>query len=329
MTSLAHAATWDSATALLAGTPSVLDPAGDRAETIEQVWWILFAISAVVFAVVAFLVLLAVARRSGRPLRGPEARDPLWARVLVLVGGVAFPAVVLVGLFALTVDTLPAVSAPAEEGELTVEVEGMQWFWDVRYPEEGIVTANEIHIPVGTPVEVRVTTGDVIHSFWVPQLNRKIDLVPGKVNSIVLEADRPGVYRGQCAEFCGVQHANMAFFVIAEPRDEFEAWAGRMARPPGEPADEDAERGRDVFLEYGCGGCHTIEGTEADGELGPDLTHLGDRRTIAAGTIPNTRGWLAGWVLDPQHVKPGNRMPGIDIPGEEFQALLDYLESLE
>ncbi|MGH3112021.1 MAG: cytochrome c oxidase subunit II [Gaiellaceae bacterium] len=314
---------------LLLASPSVLDPAGESAEKIEQVWWILFAISAVVFAIVTFLVLLAVARRSGRPLHGPEARDPLWARLLVLVGGVAVPAVVLVGLFALTVDTLPAVSASQGEGEFVVEVEGRQWFWKVRYPEREIVTANELHIPVGTPVEVRVTTGDVIHSFWVPQLNRKIDLVPGTVNSIILEADRPGVYRGQCAEFCGVQHANMAFFVIAEPPEAYEAWADRMAAPPEAPTDEGVARGEDVFLEYGCGGCHTIAGTEADGDLGPDLTHLGDRRTIAAGTIPNTRGWLAGWVLDPQHVKPGNRMPGIDIPGDDFQALLDYLQSLE
>ncbi|MGH3091192.1 MAG: cytochrome c oxidase subunit II [Gaiellaceae bacterium] len=314
---------------LLLASPSVLDPAGERAEKIEQVWWILFAVSAVVFAVVTLLVLLAVARRSGRPLRGPEARDPLWARALVLGGGVAVPAAVLVGLFALTVATLPAVSAPAEEGALVVEVEGHQWFWNVRYPEQEIVSANEIHIPVGTPVEVRVTTADVIHSFWVPQLNRKIDLVPGRMSSIVLEADRPGVYRGRCAEFCGVQHANMAFLVIAEPLDEFEAWAERMAAPPQAATDEGGARGQEVFLEYGCGGCHTIAGTEADGELGPDLTHLGDRRTIAAGTIPNTRAWLAAWVLDPQHVKPGNKMPGIDIPGDDFQALLDYLESLE
>jgi cytochrome c oxidase subunit 2 len=299
----------------VAASQSTLEPASDAARTIADLWWLLFAVSAVVFAVVLALVVLAVLRR--------RSRGAGTGRPLVLVGGVAVPAVVLVALFALTVATLPGVSAPTGETALTIEVKGRQWFWEVRYPGRGVVTANEIHLPLGTPVELRVRTGDVVHSFWVPRLNRKIDMIPGRVNSIELETDREGVYRGQCAEFCGLQHANMAFEIVAEPPARFERWLAVQAEPAREA------EGFALFEEYGCGGCHTIRGTSADGVAGPDLTHVASRRTLAAGTLENTRGDLAAWVLDPQEHKPGNKMPAIEIPPDDFRELLAYLESLE
>jgi cytochrome c oxidase subunit 2 len=199
---------------------------------------------------------------------------------------------------------------------------GKQWFWAVRYPEQHITTANEIHVPVGVPVEVVAVTDDVIHSFWVPRLNRKIDMIPGRRNRLRIEADRAGVYRGQCAEFCGLQHANMAFYVIAQSRRDFERWVEREQQTPQRGAP-----GERVFVDTGCGGCHTIRGV-SNGTIGPDLTHVGSRTTLAAGTIPNRKGYLGGWILDPQHVKPGNKMPGLPLSGRDLQELLDYLESL-
>src|SRR5439155_15678866 len=182
---------------------------------------------------------------------------------------------------------------------------GKQWFWAVDYPAQHIRTANEIHIPVGVPVRVQARTADVIHSFWVPELNRKIDMIPGYDNAVLLQADRAGVYRGQCAEYCGLQHANMAFFVIAESRAAFDRWVAREQRPP--PGGAPGER---VFTTVGCSGCHRIEGVSS-GTVGPDLTHLASRLTLAAGTIPNARDRLRDWILDPQHVKPGSKMPAL------------------
>ena len=211
---------------------------------------------------------------------------------------------------------------------MTVKVVGHQWYWEFSYPGTAAVTANELHIPVGTPVNVVVTTADVIHSFWVTQLNRKIDTIPGRRNRVLLEADRPGRFRGQCTEYCGLEHARMALFVVAQPQAQFRSWLANMAKPARTPATAQERKGRSVFLADACSGCHTIRGTSAVGGIGPDLTHLQDRKTIAAGTIPNRKGYLAGWVLDPQHVKPGAKMPGLNLSGPDFQALLAYLESL-
>lgn len=311
---------------------STLHPASDAARDIADLWWVLFVVSAIVCAFVILLVLLAVAR--GRTARddtvpNPHVPDSPFARGLILVAGIAVPAVVLTGLFILTVRTLPSTSAPTEgEGRLTVSVTGRQWFWDVDYPGRGVRTANEIHIPVGVPVRVNVSTQDVIHSFWVPRLNRKIDMIPGRRNSILLEAKRPGVYRGQCAEFCGLQHAYMAFYVVAHEPAQFRTWLARAGAPAREPATAEERRGRDVFLSSACAFCHTLAGTAARGRIGPDLTHIGSRLSIGAGTVPLRRGYLAAWVLDPQHIKPGVRMPGTEFGGPELQALLAYLESL-
>ena len=269
------------------------------------------------------LLVLAVVR--GRMRTRPRLDDGDFARGLILTGGALLPLVVLVALFVLTLRTLPFTAPARGATGLTIQVEGRQWFWAVRYASRQAVTANEIHIPVGVPVRIEATTADVIHSFWVPRLNRKIDMIPGRTNTVTLKAEKSGVYRGQCAEFCGLQHAKMAFLVFAEPRAQFDSWLANQARP----AAVTSGRGLDVFTKTGCGGCHAIRGTSANGNVGPDLTHLASRSTLAAATIPNRRGWLGGWILDPQHVKPGNKMPGLDLTGPDLQQLLDYLDSLK
>jgi cytochrome c oxidase subunit 2 len=305
---------------------STLAPKSDAAHDIARLWWIMLVASAVVFGVVLVLILVAVLRRRGPEAPPTRGRGGLW---IPTVGGIAVPVVVLVGLFALTLRTLPKTSPVASSRTaFTIDVVGRQWFWDVTYPKSGVRTANELHIPVGMPVNVEVTSGDVVHSFWVPELNRKIDMIPGQTNRVTLEADRAGVFRGQCAEFCGLQHAHMAFFVVAQPKAAFDAWLARESKPAEPPATPELERGQQVLLGSACVYCHTIDGTTASGRIGPDLTHLASRRTIGAGLLPNARGYLAGWILDPQHLKPGNKMPGTDLSGAELQALLDYLESL-
>jgi len=309
---------------LLAGCreeQSTLRPDSDAARTIATQWWVLFSVSVAVVAVVTLLVLVSLLKRRGRFDRVDRSHA---SPAFVLVSGAAIPAVVLVALFVYALSTLDVTSEPAPGAtRMTIEVVGKQWFWDVRYQQQGIRTANELHIPVGVPVRIQARTDDVIHSFWVPRLNRKIDMVPGYDNSIVLQADRRGVYRGQCAEYCGLQHANMAFYVVAESRARFDRWVRRERRRPrgGMP-------GEDLFTSVGCSGCHRVAGV-SEGGIGPDLTHVASRMTLAAGTIPNARGWLAGWILDPQHIKPGNKMPALALEGDQLQELLDYLERLK
>jgi cytochrome c oxidase subunit 2 len=306
---------------------SALDPGGKDAHDIATLWWVMLAGSVVVFAVVLVLVAIVVLRR--RSARGtPElhGRSLAWMPV---AGGIVIPAIVLAGLFALTLGTLSSTSPAASKATaLTVDVTGRRWFWDVTYPTAHVRTANEIHIPVGVPVRVEVSSGDVIHSFWLPELDRKIDMIPGRTNSVTLEAVHRGTYRGQCAEFCGLQHANMSFVVVAEPRQEFDEWLVAQSKPARPPPSTALEHGLQVFLGSGCVYCHTIAGTNASGKVGPDLTHLASRGFVGAGVATNAPGNLAGWIVDPQHMKPGNLMPGTDLTGPELQDLLGYLESL-
>jgi cytochrome c oxidase subunit 2 len=212
---------------------------------------------------------------------------------------------------------------------LTIEVIGHQWWWEVRYPQLGITTANEIHIPAGPAIAVRLNTADVIHSFWVPQIAPKLDLINGMTNTLALDNVQPGQYRGQCAEFCGVQHALMGVLVVAEPEQAFDAWAQNQRQPAAAPSDNPAQAGQQVFLSQQCAYCHTVRGTAATGRLGPDLTHVASRQTLAALTLLNTAGNLGGWVVDPQGLKPGNQMPHTDLAAPQLQQLLAYLESLK
>ena len=307
-------------------SPSILSPSGPSAQRTEALWWFMFAVSTVVVAFVTVLLLVGALRRRRR---AEERQEPRWARALLIGGGIVFPVIVLSVLWGLTLRDVAETSSPPGEPTVRIEVDGRRWWWDVRYPELGVVTANEIHVPVGETVELVLTSDDIIHSFWVPQLAGKTDMIPGRTNRMWIRADSPGVYRGQCAEFCGLQHAHMAFLVIADPPDMFDDWVAAQQVTPTEPTDPTLARGREVFLQSACIGCHTIQGTDATGTLGPDLTHVASRQTLGAATIPNTESNLRAWIPNAPAFKPGVLMPPIPLSSEELDALVAYLESLK
>jgi cytochrome c oxidase subunit II len=308
---------------------NVLNPAGPQADNIAWITWMFMGICAVVY--VATLAALGVSL-----LRRPREDDesPGMSRRLRIVVGAAtaLTAATLVVLALASEIAGRGLSKPSGPGALTVDVIGYQWFWDFRYhdvtPSEWASSANELHIPVGVPVVINGMSRDVIHSFWVPELHGKRDLVPGFTTATWIQADKPGVYRGQCAEFCGHQHAKMAFTVVAEPVGEFQAWIQRQRRAAVAPPAE-TQRGHDVFMNNACVTCHTIRGTQAGSRVGPELTHVGSRRTTAAGTLPNTREELTRWVRNPQAIKPGTRMPATHLSDDDLAAVVAYLESLD
>jgi cytochrome c oxidase subunit II len=312
------------------GGQNVLDPAAPQARSIENLWWWMLVVALAVFLGAVALLVLGWLRRDqpGLPFFGER---PALETGLVVGFGLGIPLVTVVALFfAADVFLIRSTDAPARASTaLTVVVVGHQWFWEVRYPGTSAVTANEIHIPARTRVDVELETHDVIHSFWVPELNRKVDMIPGRTNRLLLDPEKPGVYRGQCAEFCGLQHAHMAFIVFVDPPDRFRAWLAEQARPAPVPRTDVAKRGKAVFLSQACASCHTIRGTGADGEVGPDLTHVASRTTLAANTIRNSYGDLAAWISDPQHVKPGNRMPAVPLAPGQLGDVAAYLETLK
>ncbi len=319
---------------------SALDSAGLQSERIETLWWFFSWVLGAIFLSVMVFTLLVLVRRH----RGIE-QEPLEARHLpseateskltrVVAGATIGTVVILFVLLVSSVGTGKAISSLSEtKNGMVIEVTGNQWWWYIRYanddPRRVLKAANEIHIPVGRPVMIRGTSNDVIHSFWVPSLNGKRDLIPSRITTEWIEADRPGEYRGQCAEFCGLQHAHMALWVIAEPEDKFKAWMQQELQPAVSPADPEKQRGQKVFLNNACVFCHSIQGTPAAGRNAPDLTHFGSRKTIAAGTLPNNKGNLGGWITDPQSIKPGNHMATIALKPDDLNPLLDYLESLK
>lgn len=320
------------------GVQDVLAPAGPQAARIAAWFWFSFALAVAVFVAFAAILFWGLFRAHRRHLRGEDTELPdKHGNRLVIWGGVVIPTVILLALLVFSAYTDRMISrlgrGPGEK-PLTIEVVGEQFWWQVRYldpehPHREFITANEIHVPAGRPVRLLLKSRDVIHSFWVPNLNGKQDLVPGRTNDLVVQVDDPGTYRGQCAEFCGVQHAKMAMLVVAHPPREFDAWWESQLRPHAPPSDPEAARGEEVFMTNGCGTCHSIRGTLAKGTVAPDLSHFGSRRTVAAGTLPNTKGHLGGWIADPQAIKPGNRMPPVPLKGEELRALVSYLHSLK
>jgi cytochrome c oxidase subunit 2 len=318
------------------GWQSSLDPHGPGAESIAWLFWLFTIISTVVWLLVMASLGLAVLRRrvGGGVVFDPLVIDPAQDRRARNIIGVAIgaTAAILLVLTGLSYSAQKALTAPKED-ELVIRVTGNQWWWDVRYedpqPSRTFTTANEIHIPVGRPVRLKLASTDVIHSFWVPNLAGKIDLIPGRQNELRLSANRPGVYRGQCAEFCGYQHAHMGIFVIAEPKAEFETWRDRQLAAAELPSDPERQKGMGVFLSQACIMCHAIRGTPAGGRTGPDLTHVGSRRSIAAGTLPMSRGTLAAWIVDPQAIKPGTKMPSSDLNADQVNVLVSYLEGLK
>ena len=309
------------------GNQNTLHPASGAERSIADLWWVMLIGSVIGFGSVAFLLYLGW-RRRGRTTR-PVSNARL-ETTLVVTLGVGVPVVVLLALFVYSdVFVMRSTAAPTPGStQMTIDVIGHDWWWDVEYPGTPVVTANEIHIPVGVAVNVVGTTADVIHSFWVPQLNRKIDLIPGRKNRVLLEADRPGRFRGQCSEFCGLQHAHMAVLVIAEPQARYRTWLANQERPARLPMTAGQRLGAHVFQNQACAGCHTIRGTAARGTIGPDLTHLASRGTLAALTLPNTTSTLRSWIEDPQHAKPGANMPALLLGAGQLDALTAYLESL-
>jgi cytochrome c oxidase subunit II len=300
-----------------------------QSRDIELLWWWMLGVASVVFlGAVAMLAFGWWRRRTaGLPVVG-ESEDV--NKRLVVTFGIAIPIVVLITLFLVAnVAVIDSTAAPKPGStKLTVRVIGHQWWWEVRYPGRTAVTANEIHIPARTRVNVVGTTADVIHSLWVPELDRKIDLIPGRANRVLLYADHPGVYRGQCAEFCSLQHAHMALYVVADDPARFDAWLRAQSAPAPAPPAGEAARGRRRFLATTCANCHAIRGTSARSDIGPDLTHVAGRMTLAALTTGNSPADLLRWISDPQHVKPGAKMPALDLPASDFRAIAAYLRSL-
>ncbi len=310
------------------GEQSMFEPSGTGARSVDRLWLLMLSLGTAVFLLVLAVLAWAVLR--GKRDEEGHTLSTRGRMRLVVIGGIVLPIVVLVVVFSSTLQTLRDVAGLGSSDAVVIDVVAHQFWWEVHYPDQDVVTANEIHIPVGRPVEVRMTASDVIHAFWVPRLHGKIDMMPGTTTTLTMVAEEAGTYRGQCAQFCGVQHANMAFIVIAVEPDEFDAWAEAHAAPAARPAEGSlVERGEQVYLSSVCVYCHTVSGTNSMGTLGPDLTHFASRTTIAAGTLENNTGNLAAWILDPQGIKPGNQMPGIAISGEDLQALLAYLESLD
>lgn len=303
------------------GVQSALRPGGPGASEIAGLWWILFWMGSVVFVLVIILMLMAVFARSSDD--GPPLGD---SRFLVATGIVG-PFIILFAVLFFSVRSTLTLRTP--NTALTIEVIGHQFWWEVRYPDGEITIANELYIPAGRPVHLQLTADDVIHSFWVPSLHGKMDLIPGKVNNFWIAADSVGRFRGQCAEYCGAQHANMALWVHALEPDAFERWIDRRRAPPGSDDDDLQERGFEIFTQSGCDACHAIAGTPAEGRAGPALTNIGSRLTLGAGTIRNTRSGLAAFITRSQEIKPGNEMPDQHLEPDDLEALLDYLESLQ
>jgi len=301
--------------------PPALDPAGPFAAPLSQISWVMLAMGGAVLILVLIALLLA--------LRGGGARRFVASHRVVVGAGFLLPVVVLSAALVYGLSTTARLAAPPSDGELRIRVVGEMWWWRVLYLEgdrTAFETANEIRIPAGRPVTIELTSADVIHSFWAPRLAAKLDMIPGRTNVLRLQADAPGVYRGQCTEYCGAAHALMAFEIVALDSAAFDAWRAAQTAH----STQSGSRGERVFAAAGCGACHAVAGTEANGRLGPNLTHFASRRTLAAGILPNDRTTVRRWVEDAGELKPGARMPSYQrLSEEELDAVVSYLETLQ
>jgi len=319
------------------GVHDILSAWGPQASHVANLWNIFLAICTVVF--IAVMLALFMALRRAPHVEAPVQPDlstvnvpePRLHRNVSLAVGLT-----IVGLLALLVSSVftdRALARLSLHDAINIEVVGHQWWWTVKYVNgpvsDTFETANEIHVPVGRPVVVKLNADDVIHSLWIPSLTGKRDLIPGRTATMAFQADRPGIYRGQCAEFCGFQHAFMAFEVHAESQQDFDRWRQTQRAPAPEPTDPQAKRGKMLFQSIQCAMCHTIQGTLAQGKKAPDLTHIAGRRTLAAGTLPNNPPNLASWIADPHKHKPGVNMPANPMSGEDLAALVTYLGTLQ
>ena len=310
---------------------SYLRTVGPAGQAATALGWGLGWISIGVMVVIAVLLLAAIFRRRNRPASEHALtvqRDEGGMGWIYIGSGVT--AAILLGCTVWTMFAIAAGTMP-ERTAFTVRINASQWWWGVRYlsndPSQVIETANEIHIPVGQPVRFELTSSDVIHSFWIPKLGGKMDVIPGQTNAMWLQADEPGRYRGQCSEYCGAQHAHMAMQVVAEAPEAYRQWRANQLRGALVP-DGSVRAGLSTFLDR-CAVCHAVRGTRAGGMVGPDLSHLMSRATLAAGLIPNTSGNLAAWIADPQAIKPGSRMPNLGLSGAELHSVLTFLQTLD
>jgi cytochrome c oxidase subunit 2 len=305
-----------------------LTGASSRAQPVVWLTWGTLAISVAVMLIVGALVVAGLLRR--RASASTDALLPEKGGLAWLWIGVGLSSLALLFTVVWTMRVLAQVQAPAAAPHLTIEVTGHQWWWQVRYlsadPARTFVTANEMHIPAGEPVRIRLVGADVIHSFWVPQLAGKMDAIPGVTNETWIEASHPGAFRGQCTEYCGPQHAHMAFQVVADAPHDFSAWWNHQLQPPADSASTDAG---EVLFAVHCGGCHAVRGTQAVGALGPDLSHLMRRATLASGILPNNDAVLRHWIADPQTFKPGSLMPAPQISDHDLRQISHWLETLE
>ncbi|HEX3865572.1 MAG TPA: cytochrome c oxidase subunit II [Gemmatimonadaceae bacterium] len=314
---------------------SALDPNSPQARAIAHLWWWMLGAGGVIWLGVSALAIYTAMR--GRGLRAADdlahVTEPVHRRVERIVGGGIFATLLVLSGFLIFDFSVGRLLAQHPEHALTIDVVGHQWWWEVHYenpdPSKSVGTANEIHVPTGEMIQFKLRSTDVIHSFWAPNLSGKRDLIPGYTSTLWFKADTAGVYRGQCAEFCGLQHAQMAFYIVAQSPVAFAAWLAAGASDPTPPTDSTLLYGQRIFMASGCALCHAIGGTQAFATVGPDLTHLKSRATIAAGALSNTRANLAGWIANPSALKPGVRMPSIPLTGPQLQALVSYLETLK
>jgi cytochrome c oxidase subunit 2 len=312
-------------------SPNMLDPKGTEARHIAGVWWLMFGIASGVYLVVAGLIVYAIrkGRRAAAAADAPdETPSPRFDDRMITWGGVVIPLLILLVLAVVTVRTTNALRRP-EPNALRIDVVGKRWWWSVTYPSIHFVTANDIHLPAGRPIEIHLSSDNVIHSFWVPQLAGKVDTIPGQDNVLRFSASTPGTYEGECAEFCGIQHAHMGFVVVVQSPGDFGRWLAEHENPPLEPASELADEGQVAFNAQPCAGCHTIAATQAQGTLGPDLTDIGERPTLGAGAAVNDPSNLARWITDAPSMKPGVLMPKITMSSADARAIVAYLESLK
>ena len=312
---------------LLAGcnsrSPNMLHTAGSESKSLAGLWWLMFAMGAAVYAIVAGFIIWAVLR--GRRDRGEgPVSDDSW----IVWGGVGVPVVILAVLAVATVHVTSDLRKPSPNA-LNLEVVAKDWWWAVTYTDDHVTTANEIHLPAGQPVAIGLDSDNVIHSFWVPQLAGKLDVIPGQHNVLRFTPEKVGTYRGECAEFCGIEHARMGFLVIVQTPKDFATWVAHEQQTPLPPDSEAAAEGEQVFMRLPCAGCHTIRGTQANGIVAPDLTNFGSRQTFGGDTVPNTPDNLKAWIRDAQMYKPGALMPPLDLSPTDLNNVVTYLEGLK
>ena len=310
-----------------AGSPTMLAPASENASMITNLFMILFTIAVIVFVIVEFLLFYSVIRFRRKPTDGMP--NQIHGNTKFEIAWTAAPAIVLAIIFVLTWQTLSAL-ATIPTDSLKITVTGHQWWWEVSYPDLGVLTANEIHVPVGKSIAFSLESKDVIHSFWVPELGGKMDLIPGHTNRMWMRPTEVGTYHGQCAEFCGMSHANMRFQIIVETQDQFDAWVAAQTLPAAVPTSALAQQGAQVITTAGCQACHSINGVAAMiGKVGPNLTHVANRQQIASGLLDFNADNVRTWISNPPGVKPGSVMPKLPLTPDQIEALVAYITSLK